>query len=229
LRVSESASPADATAVCTRAADILKPLAESQPADSETLFILARAYRCAGDAGAADKTLAAFESASKTLRTSKENQNQALHLVHQANDRALQNDFPGALDLLQQALEKYPDYDAAYSQLAKLYYSAGDIGKASDAISRALELSPYQPDFLYVQGKIFEKQRKFDEALSDFERATLVNPKESDAYFEIGAIYQQKNDPARAKAAYKKAVELAPDDADYRRALASVSAADPSP
>jgi len=225
LRISESASPVDAPALCTRAAEALKPVAAAQSADSETLFVLARAYRCAGQADEAEKTLAAFESASKTLRESKENQNQALHLVHQANDRALQNDFPGALDLLQQALEKYPDYDAAYSQLAKLYYSAGDIDKATDAITRALELSPYQPDFLYVQGKIFEKQGKLDEALSDFQRATLVNPKESDAYFEIGAIYQQKNDPASAKAAYKKAIELSPDDADYRRALASLSTA----
>jgi tetratricopeptide (TPR) repeat protein len=230
LRLSESASPAEASALCSRAADALKPVAAAQPGDSETLFILARAYRCAGNTDEAEKTSSAFESASKTLRESKENQNQALHLVHQANERALQNDFPGALDLLQQALEKYPDYDAAYSQLAKLYYSAGDIDKASDAITRALGLSPYQPDFLYVQGKIFEKQGKLDEALSDFQRATLVNPKESDAYFEIGAIYQQKNDPERAKNAYKKAVELAPDDADYRRALASLStAAAPSP
>ncbi|HEY4742195.1 MAG TPA: tetratricopeptide repeat protein [Candidatus Acidoferrales bacterium] len=230
LRVSESANPADAPALCSRAADALKPVADAQPSDSETLFILARAYRCAGNTDEAEKTAAAFESASKTLRESKENQNQALHLVHQANDRALQNDFLGALALLQQALEKYPDYDAAYSQLAKLYYSAGDIDKANDAITRALELSPYQPDFLYVQGRIFEKQGKLDEALSNFQSATLVNPKESDAYFEIGAIYQQKNDPERAKAAYKKAVELAPDDADYRRALASLStAAAPSP
>ncbi len=229
LRVSESAGEAEAPALCSRAADVLKPIADAQPNDSETLFILARAYRCAGNAAEAEKTLAAFEAASKILRASKENQNQALHLVHQANDRALQNDFPGALDLLQQALEKYPDYDAAYSQLAKLYYSAGDIEKASAAISRALELAPYQPDFLYVQGKIFEKQGKLVEALSDFERATLVNPKESDAYFEIGAIYQQKSDPERAKAAYKKAVDLSPDDPDYRRALASLTAAAPSP
>jgi tetratricopeptide (TPR) repeat protein len=225
LRISETAGTAEAPALCSRAADVLKPIADAQPNDSETLFILARAYRCAGDAAEAEKTLAAFESASKILRASKENQNQALHLVHQANDRALQNDFPGALDLLQQALEKYPDYDAAYSQLAKLYYSAGDIEKASDAIARALQLAPYQPDSLYVQGKIFEKQGKLDDALSDFERATLVNPKESDAYFEMGAIYQQKNDLNRARAAYKKALEISPDDPDYRRALASLSAA----
>jgi len=232
LRVSESAGSMAATqGICSHAADVLKPVADARPDDSETLFILARAYRCAGRTDDADKTLAAFEAASKTLRASKENQNQALHLVRDANERAIQNDFAGALNLLQQALDKYPDYDAAYSQLAKLYYSAGDIEKAGDAIARAIQLSPYQPDFLYVQGKVFEKQGRLEDALSDFQRAVLVDPKESDAYFEIGAIYERKNDPDRARAAYEKAIELSPGDPDYRRALASLAkpGAAPSP
>ena len=85
-------------------------------------------------------------------------------------------------------------YGAAYSQLAKLYYSAGDLDKASQAISQALERDAYQPDFLYVQGKILEKQGKLDEALAAFQRSTIVNPKESDAFFEMGAIYEQRGD-----------------------------------
>ena len=229
LRVAETQQGPDAAATCARAADLVQPVADAQPNDSETLFLLSRAYRCAGKTGDEKKILTAFEAASKTQRSSRENENQALHLVQQANDRALHNDLPGALDLLQQALEKNPDYGAAYSLLAKLYYSAGDIDKASDAISRALQLAPFQPDFLYVQGKIFEKQGKLDEAISVFQRATLVNPKESDAYFELGAVYQQQNDPVRAEAAYEKAVQLSPGDPDYRRALASLSSAPPSP
>jgi Flp pilus assembly protein TadD len=76
-----------------------------------------------------------------------------------------------------------------------------------------------------VQGKILERQGRLDEALAAFERTVLVDPKESDAYFEMGVIYQQRNDRPRALAAYKKAAELSPGDEDYRRALASLSAA----
>lgn len=228
LRASGTQDAATAAGTCSRAADLLQPVVGAKPGDSESLFLLARAYHCAGKLDDEKTTLAAFESASKTQRTSRENENQALHLVQQANERALQNDLAGALDLVRQALEKNPDYGAAYSQLAKLYYSTGDIEQASDAIARALELSPYQPDFLYVQGKIFEKQGKLDEAVADFQRATLVNPKESDAYFEMGVVYQQQNDSIRAKAAYEKAVELSPSDPDYRRALASLVSSPPS-
>ncbi|HEY2108946.1 MAG TPA: tetratricopeptide repeat protein [Candidatus Acidoferrales bacterium] len=213
---------------CSEAVATLEPVEAAQSGaatkDSEPYFLLARAYRCAGQLEQAEKADAEFEAASQKERGAKENETQAAHLVKQADEAALKNDLPGALDLLQQALAKDPSSGAAYSMLAKLYYSMGEIDKASDAIAKALELGPHQPDFLYVRGKIEEKQGKLDAALASFRETTLINPQESDAYFEIGVIYQQRKDLPRAMAAYKKAVEISPQDPDYRRALASIPA-----
>jgi tetratricopeptide (TPR) repeat protein len=214
---------------CGRAVLALEPLVNvagveaSAAADSETLFLLSRAYRCAGQDEKAAATLEEFEKSSQNDRTTKENQTQAKHLVQQADELAMKNDFAGSLAVLQQAIVMDATYPAAYSQLAKLYYSAGDIEKASDAIGQALQRAPYHPEYLYVQGKILEKQGKLDDALAAFERTVLVNPKESDAYFEMGAIYQQRGERAKARAAYQKAVEISPDDPDYRRALAALN------
>ena len=183
---------------------------------------MSRAYRCAGQDEKAATTLEEFEQASRNDRTSKENQTQAKHLVQQADELAMKNDFAGSLAVLQQAIAMDATYPGAYSQLAKLYYSAGDIQKASDAIGQALQRAPYHPEYLYVQGRIFEKQGRIDEALGVFQRTVLVNPKESDAYFELGAIYQQRGELAKARAAYAKAVEISPDDPDYKRALAAL-------
>lgn len=223
LRAPQGEATDESKERCRRAIATLEPLLEMSAEDSETLFLLSRAYECAGATEQAQKTLAAFEVSSKNDRETKENQTQAKHLVQQANELALKNDFAGSLDLLQQAIAKDATYGAAYSQLAKLYYSAGDIDKASESIVQALERDPYQPDFLYVEGKIFEKQGRLDEALAAFERTTIVNPKESDAYFEMGAIYEQLGDKEHALAAYKKAVALSPDDPDYKRALTALS------
>jgi tetratricopeptide (TPR) repeat protein len=223
LRAPQGEAPEQTKERCRRAIATLEPLLEISKEDSETLFLLSRAYECAGASEQTQKTLAAFEASSKNDREMKENQTQAKHLVQQANELALKNDYAGSLGLLQQAIAKDATYGAAYSQLAKLYYSAGDIDKASDAISQALERDPYQPDFLYVQGKIFEKQGKPEEALAAFERTTIVNPKESDAFFEIGEIYEQRGNKEHALAAYKRAAALSPDDPDYQRALASLS------
>ena len=141
----------------------------------------------------------------------------------------MKNDPAGALHLAEEAIEKDPSNGAAYSLMAKIYYSAGDLLKAEDSITKALKIGPNQPDFLYVQGKILTREGKLDDALAAFRQTTLMNPKESDAYYEMGLIYKQRDDTALALAALQKAVELSPDDPEYRRALASVSKSELSP
>jgi tetratricopeptide (TPR) repeat protein len=225
LRTVSGKSPSDVTKRCGDAVAALKPIMETQSKSSETLFLLSRAYRCAGQSEEADRAVAAFEAASQSDRNAKEGEVQSRHLVQEANNAALRNNRAQALDLAQQALAKNPNDGSAYSLLAKIYFSSGNIDDASVAITKALEQDPYHPEFLYVQGKILQKQGRLDEALTAFVRTTLVNPQESDAYFEIGTIYQQRNDPQHAAAAYKKALELSPGDLDYRHALASVFSA----
>jgi tetratricopeptide (TPR) repeat protein len=229
VRSPEGATAEEIKARCGRAAAVLDPLrsgatsSAGEPADSETLFLLSRAYRCAGEDEKAAATLEKFEKSSQNDRTTKENQTQAKHLVQQADELAMKNDFAGSLAALQQAIAMDATYPAAYSQLAKLYYSSGEIEKASDAIALALARAPYHPEYLYVQGKILEKQGKLDDALAAFQQTVLVNPKESDAYFEMGWIYQQRGEREKARAAYARAVEISPDDPDYKRALAGLS------
>jgi len=233
LRAPAGAAPEEIKQRCGQALLVLTVLepgttgsghgAATPPADSEALFLLSRAYRCVGLDEKAATTLEEFEKSSQNDRTTKENQTQAKHLVQQADELAMKDDFAGSLAVLQQAIAMDATYPAAYLQLAKLYYSAGEIEKASDAIGQALQRAPYHPEYLYVQGKILEKQGKWDDALGAFQRTVLVNPKESDAYFEMGAIYQQRGERAKARAAYEKAVEISPDDPDYQRALAELS------
>ncbi len=224
LRAPDGAAAAEVKQRCEEAVAALEPSRAESSLDAEMLFLLSRAYRCAGREADAQSALTEFEAASQNERSTKENQTQAKHLVQQANDLAMKNDFAGSLDLLKQAVAMDPTYGAAYSQLAKLYYSAGDLDAASEAIGQALMRDPYQPDYLYVEGKLLEKQGKWDEAMAAFQKTTLVNPSESDAYFEIGAIYERHGEKAKAIAAYKRAVELSPDDPDYRRALHAATA-----
>jgi tetratricopeptide (TPR) repeat protein len=230
VRAPAGAAAGEIKSRCGRAVLALEPLtsgagggAATTPADSETLFLLSRAYRCAGDDEKAAATLEEFEKSSQNDRTTKENQTQAKHLVQQADELAMKNDFARSLAVLQQAIAMDATYPGAYAQLAKLYFSAGDIEKAADAIGQALVRAPYHPEYLYVQGKILEKQGKLDDALGVFQQTVLVNPKESDAYFEIGWIYLQRGERVKARAAFAKAVEISPDDPDYKRALAALN------
>lgn len=204
---------------CRRAVSTLEPLAAEQPQDSEALFLLSHAYECAGDSARAKEALGRFTAASQRDRATKENQTQADHLVEQANALARKNQFAPALDLLTKALDKEPENPAAYAQLAKIYFSMGQVEKADDAIGHALAVRPYHSDYLYVKGKVLEAKGKMEEALNAFRDTALVNPREADAYFEMGVIYQKRGDLDEARAAFAKAVRLTPNDMEYRRAL----------
>lgn len=213
---------------CQRAAAILRPPAGPAIAlDGDGLFLLASAYDCAGEKALAERARAEFETASRAEHQESENRVQSLHLVEQANALAMQNKLTEAQELLQEALEKNPENGFAYSQQAKIYFSLQQNPQARAAIEKALQLQPYQPDFLYVRGVIEEREGNLDTAMAALWSVTLVNPREADAYFEIGKIFLLKNDRAQALIAFKKAAELEPDDSDYREAVRTAS--DPHP
>ncbi|MDP9338195.1 MAG: tetratricopeptide repeat protein [Acidobacteriota bacterium] len=214
-------------AKCQRAAEVLRPAERQRALDADALFLLSNAYDCAGQKDLASQVRAEFETISRAEHETSENRVQSLHLVEQANQLAMQNKLSEAQDLLRQALEKNPGNAFAYSQLAKIYFSMRDAQQARAFIDKALEIQPYQPDFLFVRGVIEAGEKNFEAALASFNAVTLINPKEADAYYEIGKIWMRKNDRSRALAAFRKASELAPEDADYRQALSSASEAHP--
>jgi tetratricopeptide (TPR) repeat protein len=208
---------------CPRAVEILRPPQNPPQLDSQALFLLANAYDCSGDAGSASGVREEFAAASQADRKQAENETQSKHLTEQANRLALENRFPEALDLLAQALEKDPRNGFADAQQAKIYFSMHDVGRAREAIEKALAIQPYQPDFLYVAGVIAESESQPARALRYFEQATEVNPKEADAFFEIGKIRLEQRDREGALAAFRMASALDPSDPDYRRAVESLA------
>jgi len=210
------------TKECEKAANVLHP-ERSAELDGDGLFLLANAYDCAGKKELADGVRARFEAASRAEHEQAENRVQSLHLVEGANELAMRNDFPAAMELLRQALEKNPENGFAYSQQAKIYFSTKRLAQAREAIATALRIQPYQPDFLFVHGVIEAADGNLEEAQRSFEEVTSVNPKEADAYFEIGKLWIRRNNHQRALEKFRKAAELSPDDSDYRQAVQELS------
>lgn len=208
---------------CERAANLLRPEVNPPQLDTETLFLLGSAYRCAGQTELAKKARDEFAVASEADRQRTEDQVQSKHYVEQAKELAVAGHFTEALGLLQRGLETNPQNGFAYSQQAKIYFSMHELEQARQAITEALAIQPYQPDFLYVLGIIEESAGNFDVALDALGKVTQINPKESDAYFEIGKICTKRGENAKALAAFRTAVELAPDDPDYKKALADAA------
>jgi tetratricopeptide (TPR) repeat protein len=207
---------------CARAVEVLKPGSENST-DSQTLFLLGRAYQCSGQADEASRMMARYTAALEKERSKAEDDAQSANLVKQAQQEAQANRLNSALELIQKALEASRDNADAYALRAKLYYSAKRLPEAEEAIGRALAINPIQPEYLYVLGKLQARQGKQEEALETFRQVTVINPKESDAFYEMGLIFKQRKDEKRAVAALKKALELSPQDPDYRAALAEIT------
>lgn len=204
---------------CSEAVGNLRPLAGSAGGSSQALYLLARAYQCAGKAQLAAATMNLFAARSGQEHAEKARKQQADSLVAQAGEAARKNQLQPALDLLRQALALDQGNGHALAQLAKIQFSEGKMDAARDAIERAIKTDPYQSEYLYVLGRVLEAQGHFAEALEAFERTTAIDPSESDAYYEMGAIYSKLRDRNRAEQALEKALELSPSDPDYQQAL----------
>jgi tetratricopeptide (TPR) repeat protein len=205
---------------CQAAAENLRPAHEAHELDVQGLFVLANAYECEGTG--AKEVREEFARAAAVEHQRQENEVQSKHLVEQANELARKNKFAEAMGLLEEALTKNPENAFAFSQKAKIFFSLGNMRGAKEAILRAVELQPYQPDFLYVKAVILEREGNLDEALGIFQEVTEINPGEADAYFEAGNIRLQKGDRDAARAAFQKAAEIDPEEAEYRKALEGV-------
>ncbi len=206
---------------CGEAIDALRPLADREQTAPEDLYLLSRAYKCAGQIQRAQEVQQEYEKRSTQLQNAKTHKMNADHLAASAGEMARQDRLPEALDLLQQALADDPENGPSLAVLAKIDFSRGDASKAQEAIARALRSDPYNPDYLYVQGKVLETSDPHA-AIAAFKQVVLFNPKESDAYYEIGEIYTKLGARRQAAAALRKAVELSPEDPDYKKALAEL-------
>jgi len=209
---------------CDEAITLLQPLAGSEAVDPADLYVLSRAYKCAGQDERAQEAQAEYDKRSRSVQEAKTHKMQADHLAVEAGELARKNQLSPALDLLSQALAEDPQNGPTLAQQAKIDFSRGKISEARQEIESALGVDPYNPDYLYVLGKILEKQGELNLALDAFRTVTIVDPRESDAYFEISQIYLQNGDRARALSALRRAVKYSPDDPEYRKALQQLEA-----
>lgn len=204
---------------CGKVIDALEPVVARHENDAESLYMLSRAYRCAGKQDLADQTLTEYKQRSLDEHSQHTRQYDAAQLTEQAGALARSNHLDAALDLIGQALAKDPENGDALILRAEVYYSQAKFGEAHESAEGALKRNPYDPEYLYVMGTILERQSDLKGALHCLEDATQVNPQDAQALYEMGGVYLKLNDRRTARQAFKKAVELDPRNPEYRKAL----------
>jgi tetratricopeptide (TPR) repeat protein len=117
---------------------------------------------------------------------------------------------------------------AAYFNRAWLYEYKGDMQRALQDYSKAIELDKGMKDAFYNRGVIFTRMKRFEEAVKDFSQVIKLEPSSADAYCNRGTIHFQMGKVDLALDDYNAGLKAGPEDADllYNRALVYLAKGD---
>ena len=93
-----------------------------------------------------------------------------------------------------EAIQIYPDFQAAWMAIGKLFAEQGINDKAELAFLKAQHLEPLSADSYFCLGTLYLSQQDPELAIPYLEKAVLVDPKMEEAYVMLGRAYLRAND-----------------------------------
>lgn len=131
-------------------------------------------------------------------------------LIERARRLTGAGDLPGALALLDAALEREPDNAEALKARGETRYSARDYDGARADYDRAVDLDPADQDAAVAQGVVAYAQGRYAEAVVSLSVALRLDPGDVDALSMRGATYYQMGRWDRSLADYRALKAAAP-------------------
>ena len=114
------------------------------------------------------------------------------------------------------AIEDAADYSRRGAALA----SRREFDQALTALTRACELAPENPEYLYLRAMVYWQLRQLASALADFDQALKLKPKNLPALIARAQLLLQRGDNDLAAADLDAADAIAPRGADERYQIA---------
>jgi Flp pilus assembly protein TadD len=142
-------------------------------------------------------------------------------------DRAIalmeDGDYPGAVELLKQVVEKSPGVTAPHIDLAMACRRTGDLEQAETHLKAALELVAGHPVAGNEYGLLLRQSGRFAEARSVFEQTLTAFPEYLPVHRNLGILCDlYLNDPACALEQYQLYSAAVPEDKQVRMWIADL-------
>lgn len=131
-----------------------------------------------------------------------------------------------AIDLLRDAIGRFPKSPEAHWTLGSAYLSSGDVKPALAALKHARDLDPESPGIAASLADAHLKAGDMRSARVLYEAAVAARPMSWKSWQQYGYVLQQLDDSSAALQAYLRAIALNPDDLYSYRALGSLHEAD---
>ncbi len=187
--------------------------------DPEIYYYLAQTYRAMGREEDSQRALAEFGRLRGESNRNVEAQREAARKAADARPLVDAGNLPGAVALLEQALDLDHGNATILFRLAGLYFENGQYDKAESSIQDAITIAPSQWDYHYLQGLIEKGVGHMDPARKSLETAVQLNPSAAEAHNQLGDLAMRRNDFAVAIEEFSRALQLAPGDAIYQSNL----------
>jgi len=94
-----------------------------------------------------------------------------------------------SVEIMKQALAKYPDGQSIAAELINYYMMSGQAGEAISILDKAIEKEKTNASLYLTKGAALEKLGRPDDAIEAYKKAMEVKPDFADAYYNIGVIY----------------------------------------
>lgn len=127
-----------------------------------------------------------------------------------AQGRLRRKDADGAVEHLQKALEKAPEFLEAINSLGIIHYQRRQYDEAEQYFRRALEIEPEAPEPLLNLGGVLLTRGKAEEAVQVNQRAQEALPQDPLASAQLGFSYYLTNDHPLAIMYLDRTKELDP-------------------
>jgi len=128
-----------------------------------------------------------------------------------------------AMKAFTDAIRIYPDFQAAWMAIGKLFAERGIYDKAELAFFKAQRLEPLSPDSYYCLGALYATQQDTDLAIPYLEKAVLLNPQMEEAYEALGKAYLSSNNIENLGSMTATARKWFPDNTNLEALQASYS------
>jgi tetratricopeptide (TPR) repeat protein len=141
--------------------------------------------------------------------------------LYQGDFKREKEDWNGALEYYQKALELDPHNSFIYTNRALAYLRKQEYDQSLKNTLHALELNPNDAKAWNTQGCVYLALKQYPLAIENFNRALVCDPHYTDVYLNLGVAYNESQNLEKALEAYQQALQQSPDYAVayFNRAL----------
>jgi tetratricopeptide (TPR) repeat protein len=134
-----------------------------------------------------------------------------------------QNNFQGALDNFEVALQKKPHWSLALNGLGLAHYRLANFPEAVQAFRQAIDQDSAAAGLYCNLGAAYYLLGDFLNSVSIYQKAARLAPKEAHPYYGLGVSLMRQNHYSKALTAFRRAVALDDHHADSYYGMGYVS------